>query len=94
MKITTRQFAGFKKAAKEYGIGGGISYNDNWNLDKFGITYAQYHAIRRCCADLLGIDYREVTHANLNKYLAGEKVHLTRVSPDLLAVVEEAFRKR
>lgn len=94
MKITTRQLAGFKKAANQYGIDGGISYNDNWNLDKFGITSAQYHAIRRCAEDLLGYDYRQVTHANLNKYLAGEKVHLTRVSPEILSAVEQAFGKK
>ena len=93
MKISTRVLAGFKKAARGNCLSDGISYNDNYNIDKFGITFAQFQAVLRVTEAMLGGEYLQATHTNVNKFLAGEKVHLTRIDPKLLEVVKAAFNK-
>jgi hypothetical protein len=90
MKITAKQFAGFKRAMTATGFNG-ISFNDNWNKQAFGITKAQHDALGGVASDMLGMDARQVTLVDVKRYLDGEKVHLSRCTPDRLRAVEVAF---
>ena len=86
-KVTPKQYAGYKKAQGE-----GISANDGYNKQTFGITQAIYSVISKCLNDIAGSDSpRNVSLADLNKFLAGEKIQLARIHPDLQKKAEQVL---
>lgn len=50
MKITAKQLNGYYRAKN----GEGLSANDAWNKDKFGITWEVYHAINNAHSSIGG----------------------------------------
>ena len=87
VKITAKQFAGYKKAQSS----NCISFNDSYNKATFGITKAQHDVIAKCCGEMLGMEHRAVTLAAVNRFLAGEKVHLCYAQDSLLEAARKAF---
>lgn len=94
MKITTKQFAGFKRAYTASGFNG-ISANDGWNRQEFGITHAQYSALARVADALYGMgakdEVRRLTLPTVKAFLDGRKVSLCYATDDVVARVEAAF---
>ena len=94
MKITPKQFAGFRRAYTASGFNG-ISANDGWNKQEFGITHVQYSALTRVVDALYGMaakdEVRRLTLPTVKSFLAGEKVSLCRASDDMIARMEAAF---
>lgn len=89
VKITPKQFGAFKHAARA-----GITYNDGYNKQEFGITHAQYSAILRVVEAIAGMEWRDVTLAHVNAFLAGQKVGGARADNELVEKVRAAFGAR
>jgi hypothetical protein len=64
MKITQRQLSGYYQAHKEW-----ISDNDNYNLQKFGISKKLYGIIHHAIIELNGICGNTASLAQINKRL-------------------------
>jgi len=90
MKITPKQFAGFRRAFTAPGFTG-ISANDGYNKQQFGITHAQYSALRLTAEAILGMDARQVTLPMIRAFLAGDKVALSRADDTVIARMTAAF---
>lgn len=90
MKITAKQFAGFRRAYTA-SVFNGISANDGYNKQEFGITLAQYSALRAAAEVMLGMEASGVTLPMIKRFLAGDKVALARADDALIARVAAAF---
>lgn len=90
MKITAKQFAGFRRAFAATGFNG-ITFNDGYNRQQFGITKTQYDALSAIAEDILGMDARQVTLPMIRAYLAGDKVALSRANSEVIARATAAF---
>ena len=64
MKITSRQYGGYKKARKDW-----ISQNDAYNKEHFGITKTQYFKIHGAVVDLTGVGGGTPSLAAVNRRL-------------------------
>lgn len=87
-KITAKQWRGYFEMHSEPF---GPSANDGYNLNKYGITAEQYNSLFRIAENADGMDAKRVTRSQLTKLLNGEKVMLSRASPDEIERVVRAF---
>jgi hypothetical protein len=69
MKVTSKMLKGYLKAKKE---AFGISENDNYNKDTYGITKREYLLIGKCIWDHSGFDGKIPTLEYINKNLKCE----------------------
>ena len=68
MKLTQKQYNGWKKARSE----GGATYNEAYNKDKYGITLKEYTAINSANRDATGIGI--ASYKSLYNYLLSEVI--------------------
>ena len=90
MRITPKQFAGFRRAYTA-SVFSGISANDGYNKQEFGITLVQYSALRAAAEAMLGMEASSVTLPMIRRYLAGDKVALSRADDSIIARMAAAF---
>jgi hypothetical protein len=94
MKITAKQFAGFKRAMTATGFNG-VGFNDNWNMEKFGVTKRQHDALASVVGTLYGMaamdEVRRLTLPTVKSFLDGKKTSLCYATDELVARVEAAF---
>jgi len=90
MKITPKQFAGFRRAYTA-SVFSGISANDGYNKQEFGITFVQYSALRAAAEAMLGMEASSVTLSMIKRFLAGEKIALARADDSIIARMASAF---
>ena len=83
MRLTPKQFRGYQAYRASPCV------NDAYNIREYGVTAAQARAIGRLVDDLGGGD--PVSLAELNRYLGGAKVRLTRLHPCDEAALLAAF---
>jgi len=88
IKLTAKQLSAYKAMRR-----GGPSANDGYDLQAYGMTYAQYRAIQKIAESAFGMGGDELTLAIANKLLAGEKVAGTRLSDSAIDAVANAFSK-
>lgn len=91
--VSAKHFNAYKSALREPM---GLSYNDSYNVDRYGITREQYGAIDGCVAGMVGHsrgDKEQVTLRQINSFLAGDKVFLARATNEMMDRVISAFRK-
>jgi len=90
MKITAKQFAGFHKALTASGFNG-ITFNDAYNQNSFGITKLQYDALSSAADAILGMDARQVTLPMIRAFASGAKVAGARADSTIMARLTGAF---
>lgn len=90
MKITPKQFAGFRRAYTA-SVFSGISANDGYNKQEFGITLVQYSALRAAAEAMLGMEASSVTLSMIKRFLAGEKIALARADDTVITRMAAAF---
>lgn len=72
MKITKKQFSGFKQIC---GTPWGLpSANDGYNLANYGITAAEFSEIKKIAEDAAGFLWRGIKFADVQRLQAGQKV--------------------
>lgn len=90
--VSSRQLSGYKSALSEPL---GLSFNDSYNIDRYGITREQYDAIDRCVGRMVGYLGRKerVTLQQLNSYLSGDGFFPAMADSETRERVASAFRK-
>lgn len=63
-KITTKQYAGYKKALKK-----GFSYNETYNIKEFGIDRATYQWVKQAISSISGLHGDLPTLVEINKWI-------------------------
>lgn len=87
VKLTNKQFGGYYAMKR-----GGPSANDGYNKQEYGMTYAQFRAIQRLEEEMSGMG-GTVTLSQINKFLRGEKVMMSRASQSEIDAVAKAFAR-
>jgi len=90
MKINAKTFNKFKFAFCASGFDG-ITFNDGYNMPKFGITKEQHDALAALAHAMHGMDARDVTLSEINRFLDGEKVQGDHADNAMVARVATAF---
>lgn len=88
-KISAKQWRGYFAMHSE---SFGPSANDNYNIDKYGITHEQYYSLLKIAEDAAGMDAKQLTKKQIEKLLQGERVFSSYAHPDLILRAMRAFQ--
>lgn len=86
MPLNAKHITAFRRATRE----NGITFNDGYNAQVYGLTKRQYDLLERCSRDIHGTS--EATISELKSYIYEQKkVGLSRAPDDLINDVKVAF---
>ncbi len=86
MPLNAKHIASYRRAARE----DGMTFNDGYNTQVYGLTKRQYDLIERCSREMNGTT--SVTLNELKSYIYEQKkVGLSRATDALICDVKAAF---
>lgn len=87
MLPTKKHLSSFQRSEKA-GING-ICFNDGWNKQNFGLTWAQAALLRKVSNSIQGDSW--ISFADLQKAMSGEKIQGCRLTQEEIKKLFEAF---